>query len=304
MADRKTEIERRIRELQEELRGLQGAGSGADVNARGTNGEGLRTRDGRNLRSLRGAMHTRNRRLVDLQRQKDELLSIVAHDLRTPLVAIQGFAQLLQVSGKMGQLGEKQREYVERVLQAVRAMNQLVDDLLTARRLEKERLPLRPRPVDVASFVDANVELQRETARQKEIEIEIELPEHGCRARFDPDRMGQVLGNLVQNAVQHTPSGGRVGVRFTKEGKLLRCEVTDQGQGIEPELLPHLFRRFTRGASSEITGTGYGLGLFICRELVQLHGGEIGAENLSQGGSRFWFELPADPPANSERAPP
>lgn len=299
MHDRRDEIERRIRELQEELRSLDSE-SAASRESGAPGREGRRSRDGR-LRSLRGAMWTRDRRLSDLQRQKDELLSIVAHDLRTPLVAIQGFSQLLQVSGKAGQLGEKQREYVERILQAVRAMNQLVDDLLTARSLEKQKLPLRPRPVDLASFVETHVEFQRETARQKEVEIDIELPGGEGRARFDPDRMGQVLGNLVQNAVQHTSSGGRVGVRFAREGERLRCEVTDQGQGIDAELLPRLFRRFTRGPISEISGTGYGLGLFICRELVHLHGGEIGAENLSTGGTRFWFEIPSEiskPPAD------
>lgn len=241
---------------------------------------------------LRDAVRAREQRLADLQEQQDELLSIVAHDLRTPLVAIQGFTQLLQLSDETSPLTGKQREYVERVRQAVGSMNRLVEDLLTTRQLEQGGLSLRPRPVDPVRLVEDLLEIHREAARQKEVEIRFFRPDVLPVVRFDPDRVGQALGNLIQNAVKFTPRGRQVWVRAHTQASRIRFEVTDQGPGIEAELLPKLFDRTIRETSAEITGRGYGLGLFICREITTLHGGRFGAENLPEGGSRFWMELP------------
>lgn len=244
------------------------------------------------LLAIRNAVRDRDRRILEVQRQKDEVLSLVAHDLRTPLVAIQGFAQLLKMSSQRAPLAPKQGEYVERILQAAQAMNRLVDDLLTARRLEQGRLPLRPRPVEVAGFAEALLSLHREAARPKNVRISLEGADAVREAVFDPDRIGQALGNLVQNAVKFTAEGGGVRVAVSAVGRRLRFEVLDEGPGIDEELLPGIFDRFTQGRIAETAGRGYGLGLSICREIAHLHGGRVGAENARGGGSRFWLELP------------
>ncbi len=265
-------------------------GAGAGLSAREVSEAG-RLR----LAALREVVQARERKLAELQRQKDELLSIVAHDLRTPLVAIQGFAQLLQASGSRHPLSAKQGEYLERILQGVQTMNRLVDDLLTARSLDQGRLPLRVRPVAVAPFLEEVVRLQRESARQKDVAVELAAADAG-EVRFDPDRMGQVLGNLLQNAVKFTPQGGRVTLCASRAGDRLRFEVCDAGPGIHPELLPQLFDRFTQARVAETAGRDYGLGLYICREISSLHGGGVGAENRPEGGSRFWVEIPLHGP--------
>ena len=257
----------------------------------------------RRLLAVREALREKDRRLAELRSQKEELLSIVAHDLRTPLVAIQGFAQLLQRTAGTDGLTPKQAEYLDRILQAVAAMNRLVDDLLTARRLEQGSLPFRPVPASLRSFLEEVVALHRSAAEPKGVTIVIEEPVPDRRVRIDPDRLGQALGNLLQNAVKFTPHGGTVRVRVVEVDGQVRFEVSDEGPGIDPEVLPHLFDRARHGVLTQTLGRGSGLGLHICRKLVALHGGTVGAENLPGGGSRFWIQIPAGGPREEAGEP-
>ncbi|GAB4260297.1 sensor histidine kinase [Deferrisoma sp.] len=242
--------------------------------------------------AIREALRDRDRRLAELRGQKEELLSIVAHDLRTPLVAIGGFAQLLKRSAANDGLTPRQQEYVDRILQAVDAMNRLIDDLLTARRLEQGRLPFEPRPVGLRRFVEDLLPFQQTAAEAKGVTLRVEGEVPDVEITADPDRLGQALGNLLQNAVKFTPSGKTVRLRVVARPETVRFEVDDEGPGIDPEAIPHLFDRYRQGKLARTVGQGYGLGLHICRELVGLHGGQVGAENLPQGGSRFWMEIP------------
>ncbi len=245
------------------------------------------------LAEIREAARERDRRLRRLRTEKEEVLGVVAHDLRTPLVAIQGFAQLLRRTAREDGLSPRQAEYVDRILQATAAMNRLVEDLLTARRLDQGTLPFRPRPVDVAGFLDDLLAVHREAARQKGVSVRVEVPGAVPEVRLDPDRLGQALGNMIQNAVRFTPAGGEVGVRVRQARDGLEFSVYDQGPGIDEDLLPRLFHEETRRSLADTAGPGYGLGLAICRDIAALHGGTVGAENLPGGGSRFWLQLPA-----------
>ncbi len=244
------------------------------------------------LAEIREATRERDRRLRRLRTEKEEVLGIVAHDLRTPLVAIQGFAQLLRRTGREDGLSPRQAEYVDRILQATAAMNRLVEDLLTARRLDQGTLPFRPRLVAVAEFLDDLLAVHREAARQKGVSVRVEAAGARPEARFDPDRLGQALGNMIQNAVRFTSSGGEVRVRVRTARGGLEFSVYDQGPGIDEDLLPRLFHEETRRSLADTAGPGYGLGLAICRDIAALHGGTVGAENLPGGGSRFWLRLP------------
>ena len=245
------------------------------------------------LRSLGEALRQRHRHLTDLQEEKDELLGTVAHDLRTPLVAIQGFVQLLQLSAERFGLADKQREYVERIHQAAQQMNRLVEDLRTARRLEEGHLSIRPAAVTLTTFTDDVLSLQREPARQRGLTLESRfVPGHPVSAVFDPDRIAQALGNLVQNAVRATPEGGRVEVVVGREAGRLCFRVSDSGPGIDPATLARLFERFAQGRPERSQGHGNGLGLFICQEVAALHGGRVTARNLPGGGAEFCLELP------------
>jgi len=242
------------------------------------------------LAEVHDHVQERDRRFASVRSQQDEFLSVVAHDLRTPLVAIQGFAQLL-LSGSS--LGERERLYVERILQGVRAMSRLVEDLRTARRLEQGALSLEPMAVAPEEFAVDLVEMHREEARQKEVQIHLEAAPALPRLWCDPERLGQALGNLVQNAVKFSPRGSRIVLRLQPVGESLRFEVTDEGPGIDETFLPELFERFAQGKPpAEGAGKGFGLGLHICREIVLLHGGQVGARNQPHGGSCFWVEVP------------
>lgn len=241
------------------------------------------------LAAVRDAATALEERLAELQRRQDEVLSIVAHDLRTPLVAIQGFSQLLRATGE---LSEKQASYVDRILLAVRAMNRMVEDLRTARRLDQGRLSLELQPVDVDALARNLLEMHREEARQKEVALRMEAPEGLPRTVGDPERLSQAVGNLIQNAVKFTPQGGEVVLRVACREGVVRWEVTDRGPGFDEALLPQLFQRFAQGHAEAAASKGFGLGLYICREIVALHAGRVGARNEPGGGSTFWAEIP------------
>ncbi|MDW7709728.1 MAG: HAMP domain-containing sensor histidine kinase [Deferrisomatales bacterium] len=247
----------------------------------------------RRLRSIRHDASALGGRLARLQRQQDELLGIVAHDLRTPLVAIQGFSQLLLAAGG---LNERQQGYVDRILQAVRTMNRMVEDLRTVRRLDEGRLSLEPRVVSLAVLAQDLVEMHREEARQKEVALRLELDPGFPGAECDPERLRQALGNLVQNAIKFSPRGKEVSIRVALRGDVIRWEVADRGPGFDEGLLPLFFQRFAGGRPGGAgEPKGFGLGLHICREIVALHGGRVGARNEPGGGSCFWAEIPLVP---------
>ncbi len=223
--------------------------------------------------------------------RQEELLAIVAHDLRTPLVAIQGFAQLLQTTAGSEGLGAKQKAYVDRILQAVRSMSRMVDDLRTARHLDQGSLHLQPQSVDVRFFGEGVVEAQREEAERRGVRLRLECPGDPSEARVDRQRLAQALGSLVERAVGRSPEGDEVVVTLQVQRGRMRCSVEDRGPPMARAELSDLFVRPGSAASP-----AKGLGLYICRELVTLHGGRVGVENRPEGGSRTWAEIPLEPP--------
>lgn len=245
------------------------------------------------LRGLGAALRQQQQHLWDLQGEKDAVLGTVAHDLRTPLVAIQGFVQLLELSADKFGLADKQREYVERIRQAALQMNRLVEDLRTARRLEEGSLSIRPAVVTLGEFLDDLLGLHREAARPRGVAVEsVSGPGAPPTAVFDPDRIAQALGNLVQNAVRVTPEGGRVVVTVGGGDGWLSFRVTDSGPGISPDVMPQLFARMSRGRREPASGRGQGLGLYICSQVAGLHGGAVDARNRPEGGAEFCLKIP------------
>jgi signal transduction histidine kinase len=245
------------------------------------------------LRGLGAALRQRQQHLRELQGDKDAVLGTVAHDLRTPLVAIQGFVQLLQLSADKFGLADKQREYVERIRQAALQMNRLVEDLRTARRLEEGSLSIRPAAVTLGEFLDDMLGLHREAARPRGVAVEcLSGPGAPLTAVFDPDRIAQALGNLVQNAVRVTPEGGRVVVTVDGGEGWLSFRVTDSGPGISPDMMPQLFARISQDRRDHALGRGHGLGLYICSQVAGLHGGNVNARNRPEGGAEFCLKIP------------
>ena len=229
--------------------------------------------------------------VVRAGRLKDEFLATLSHELRTPLNAILGWAQLLR-GGSVG--GADLRQGLEVIERNARTQSRLISDLLDVNRIVSGRLRLDLQPVDVAEVAAAAVEALEPQAEEKGVALEVELARPGPQVRGDPARLEQVVWNLVSNALKFTPGGGSVRVSLEGVDGRAVLAVDDDGKGISPEFLPHLFERFSQGDPS-ITRRhgGLGLGLSIVKQLVELHGGTVRAHSDGEGrGARFVVELP------------
>jgi signal transduction histidine kinase/ActR/RegA family two-component response regulator len=223
-------------------------------------------------------------------RAKDEFLATLSHELRTPLNAIVGWAHLL----KTGQLDEGQRaRAVDVIDRNAKAQSQIVADVLDVSRIVMGKLRLDVRPVALATVVEEALDTLRPAAAAKEIQLEAALSVEE-RVSGDPDRLQQVVWNLISNAIKFTPSGGSVRVRLRRADGYVDIVVEDTGAGIRPDFLPHVFERFRQSDSSSTRAHGgLGLGLALVRHLVELHGGTVSAESRGEGrGATFTVRLP------------
>ena len=222
-------------------------------------------------------------------RAKSEFLSRMSHDLRTPLNAVLGFAQLLE----MDSLSTDQRESVAQILEAGRHLLDLMNEVLDISRIESGNLSLSPEPVAVAEVVDQVVRLTRPLGAARQIEVRSlarECPTEYVRA--DRQRLNQILLNLVSNAIKYNRPNGTVTVSCdARPDGRLRINVTDTGAGILPEKLDLLFRPFERLGADQRGIEGTGLGLALSRGLAEAMGGELGVESEVDRGSTFWLEL-------------
>jgi PAS domain S-box-containing protein len=230
-------------------------------------------------------------KLDEVNRAKDEFLATLSHELRTPLNAILGWARLLR-SGTLDAAGvSRGAEVIER---NTRVLAQLIEDLLDVSRIITGKLRLDVRPADLVAVVTAAMEAVQTAADAKSIRLEASLGTDLGPVPADPDRLQQVVWNLLTNAIKFTPMGGRVDIRLERAESAMRLTVSDTGKGIRPELLPFVFDRFRQGETS--TGRqhgGLGLGLAIVRHIVELHGGIVRAESAGEGGGAiFSVDLP------------
>jgi signal transduction histidine kinase len=231
-----------------------------------------------------------NMRLVALNMQKDTFLGMAAHDLRTPLTVMQGFTDLLMHPSARP---EDTREFVGIIRETIQQMLTLLDDLLDITAIESGKLTLRPVATDVAAFVERVCRLNRRIGEQKGITLVTEIEAGLPPVVFDPQRIEQVLNNLLSNAFKFSHSGTSVIVRICRSNGAIEFSVIDQGQGIPADELEKVFGEFQR-VSTKPTADEHstGLGLSIARRIVALHNGRIGVESELGRGSRFSFTLP------------
>jgi len=236
-------------------------------------------------------------------RAKDEFLATLSHELRTPLSPILGWVRLLRSGDLDAAASARGLEVIER---NVRAQTQLIEDLLDVSRIITGKLRLEVRPMDLVTVVEAGIEAVRPAADAKAIQIESRLDPRASAMVGDPDRLQQVVWNLVSNAVKFTPKEGRVEVELTGIDSHARLRVKDTGKGISPTFLPHVFDRLRQADSTSTRAHGgLGIGLAIVRHLVELHGGTVAAESGGEGkGAVFTVELPISPAAGPERPAP
>jgi len=228
-------------------------------------------------------------RAEEASRAKDEFLAVVSHELRTPLNAILGWMQMLQSGALPPEKRARALDVVER-----NAKNQLalIEDLLDVSRIVSGKLRLNVQQIDLGRIVESALDAIRPAAEAKSIGIQHEIAPIRSLAG-DPDRLLQVISNLLTNAVKFTPSGGRIEVRLGRAADAVELSVTDSGRGIAPEFLPHVFERFRQADGQARALGGLGLGLAIVRNIVELHGGTIAAHSEGEGrGARFEVRLP------------
>src|SRR5216117_1575461 len=231
------------------------------------------------------------RKLDDANRAKDEFLATLSHELRTPLSSILGWVRLLR-SGTLDPAGA--RRGLEVIERNTRTLAQLIEDLLDVSRIITGKLRLEVRPINLASVIVAAMEAVQTAADAKGIRLEASLDPSMGPITADPDRLKQVVWNLLTNAIKFTTTSGRVDVRLEPADSLARITVSDTGKGIRSELLPFVFDRFRQGETSvSRRHGGLGLGLAIVRHIIELHGGIVRAESPGDGrGATFTVELP------------
>ena len=227
-------------------------------------------------------------------RLKEEFLATISHELRTPLSAILGWTRML----RLGQLSEEDHvKALDTIERNARAQAQLIDDLLDVSRIVTGKLRMDVRPSDPNSFIDAAVEAVRPAAEAKGVRVQKVMDTGTVVIPGDPVRLQQVIWNLLSNAIKFTPRGGHVQIRSERVNSHLEIVVSDTGQGIAPDFLPHVFDRFRQAdqKTSRQHG-GMGLGLAIVRHLVELHGGVVLAASEGLGhGATFTVQLPITP---------
>jgi len=227
----------------------------------------------------------------EANRLKDEFLATLSHELRTPLNAILGYARMM----RMGILApRKQTHAVETIERNATALTQIVEDVLDVSRIVSGKMRLAVQPIDLIAIARQSLEAVRPAAEAKHISVETAFDIDALSISADPDRLQQVLWNLMSNAVKFTGSGGRVTMAVTRNDANIEIAVTDSGVGIAPVFLPHVFERFRQAESgTNRERGGLGLGLAISRELIEMHGGTIHAESPGVGlGSTFRIVLP------------
>ncbi len=232
---------------------------------------------------------------------KAEFISTASHEMRTPIASIEGYLSLA-LNNKTGEIDSESRIYLEKAHKATQHLGQLFKDLLTTTRAEDSQLSSRPQPVEVGQVISEVVNEERSNAEKKKLSLHYQTSGSASsgakivRPLFyvsaDPLQLKEVFQNLLDNAIKYTTAGG-VTIKLTGDSSVVQIQVTDSGAGIPGEDIPHLFQKFYRVDNSltrEVGGTG--LGLFICRKILELYNGRIWVESRLGKGSTFYVNLP------------
>jgi len=239
------------------------------------------------VRALARGFNTMAARLEADEAQRRTLLADVTHELRTPLTVVQGSVEAI-----LDGVHPADETHLTAILEETRVLDRLIEDLRTLALSESGALSLHREPTDLAILATDAATSFAAAAAAAGVEIATNVADDLPLLEVDPVRIREVIGNLVANALRHTPPGGRIEIDARRvagpAGGRIEIAVRDTGSGIDPELLPHVFDRFARGSGS----TGSGLGLSIARGLVELHGGTIEASARGGGGTRILIRLP------------
>ena len=245
------------------------------------------------LADLQRDLHKKNSQLQRVIKARDRYLGMAAHDFRNPLGGINNVCSIL-LDEDIGPLNEEQREFVTLIQESASHLLEVVEDMLDFSSIEAGKLDLQYGEVDVLNLLKQSTSFNTPAARKKSITIYLSAPPEGtCILRIDRKKIMQVLDNLISNAIKFSPPGTAITVSMEDGEKVVEVSVRDEGPGIEEEEMKFLFRPFQRPNVSATGGEkSSGLGLAICKKIVEGHGGSISAESTPGEGSVFWFTLP------------
>lgn len=223
---------------------------------------------------------------------RNEFLGIVSHDLRGPLMTISAVAALMERHAAGDETGQRIRAWADRVHRSVNVMERLISDLLDFNCFEDGQLQVAAERLDIRPLIHSTMDAFQGVAQAKGLSLEADVPAEALVTKHDPNRMLQVLSNLVQNAIKFTADGGAIRIRVARAGTFCQISVSDTGVGIPRSELSEIFERFRQLNPTDRTGLG--LGLYISRWIVEAHGGRIWAESQVGAGSTFHVTLPED----------
>ena len=250
---------------------------------------------GRDLHQARRRLEQVSERARRESEEREDLLTVVAHELRTPVTVISGYNKLL-LSEKVGPLGDDQRRFLEESARSCQRLNSFIGNLLETSRQAAGDAPLEVREAAIATTLDGVVAYLKPLLEARGLEVELGVDSRAPSARYDPVRVEQVLTNLISNAIKYASEGGIILVATRPvdvEGRaFVEVSVGDDGPGVEPEDRERIFLPYVRTGAARGAG-GLGLGLAICKRIVEAHGGSIRMEARAGGGSSFVFTLPA-----------
>ncbi len=227
-------------------------------------------------------------------RQRRDLIANVSHDLRSPLASLRGYLETLAM--RPDAPADERRAHVARALRSAERLSGLVADLFDLARFDAAEIRPRPEPTALAELAADVVADRRAEAVRRDVRLRVRAQDGLPLARLDPGLVDRALGNLIDNALRHTPPGGAVDVEVTRaDASALAVAVRDTGEGIAPELLPRVFDRFVRADPSRTPDGGAGLGLAITKRIAALHGGTVRVESTLGAGSTFSLVLPVEP---------
>lgn len=271
-------ITRPLRQIEEAARSL----------ARGDTSRRAPVTSGDELGELAISFNAMADSLANQERVRQQFIADVSHELRTPLTVLQGEIEALQDG-----VTEPSKERLASLYEETQLLTRLVDDLRTLSLADAGELKLQLQTEPVADILKRGVSAMAEVAARENVAFKLDLDPRLPAVTADPDRISQVLINLLSNAIRHTPAGGEVCVSAQLTGNVVQVHVKDSGSGIPVEALPHIFDRFYRVDPSRTRSSGgSGLGLAISRQLVQAHGGDIWVENNNGRGVTVTFTLP------------
>lgn len=250
-----------------------------------------------------------NEKLKEIDKLKDEFVSLASHELRTPMTVIKSYIWLL-IQGKTGELSEKQKEYLERTYSSTNRLINMVNDMLNISRIESGRFTIEPKDMDLSALIQEVVAEMQPRAAEQELQL-VYVPSQQSlpTVNADSERIKQVLINLVGNSLKFTPKQGTITIYTSVENGYVITHVKDTGRGIKPEDMEKLFKKFNMLGGNYLTkqsGQGTGLGLYLSKSLVELHKGRIWVESEGEyKGSTFSFSLPlqGQKPTEQQAAP-